>query len=43
VIEPSSESLSLILQLANLPDVSKLPGVKNNPSLFGIAKTTCPS
>jgi phospholipid/cholesterol/gamma-HCH transport system substrate-binding protein len=42
-IEPTSESLSLILQLANLPDVSKLPGVKNNPSLFGIAKTTCPS
>jgi phospholipid/cholesterol/gamma-HCH transport system substrate-binding protein len=42
-IEPTSESLSLILQLANLPDVSKLPGVKNNPSLFGIAKTICPS
>jgi phospholipid/cholesterol/gamma-HCH transport system substrate-binding protein len=42
-IEPTSESLSLILQLANLPDVSKLPGVTNNPSLFGIAKTICPS
>jgi phospholipid/cholesterol/gamma-HCH transport system substrate-binding protein len=42
VIEPSSESLSLILALANLPDVSKLPGVKNNPSGFGIAKTICP-
>ena len=42
-IEPTSESLALILQLANLPDVSKLPGVTNNPGLFGIAKTVCPS